>query len=129
MQNTLNTLQRDTNITWFTQTMGYIHTEIANPIITVQKDEGIQPTAIPLHFLFMLSQSLTESQRLFTMLQYNKKPYTDVLQLFSFIGEIPWENTTINPIPWVHKTIGQHTSQKKFSGAPPLNPKAGGMSV
>ena len=46
-----------------------------------------------------------------------------------FIGEIPWENTTASPIPWVRKTVGQHTSQKNFSGAPPLNPKAGGMSV
>ena len=37
MQNKLNKLQRDTYITWFTQTMGYVH-----------KDEGIQPaTKLP----------------------------------------------------------------------------------
>ena len=61
MQNTLNTLQRDTGITWFTQMMGYVHTEISIPFITVQKDEGIQPTATPLHFLFTLSQSLSHN--------------------------------------------------------------------
>ena len=47
--------------------MGYIHKEIASPFITVQKDEGIQPTTKPLHFLFMLSQSL---------FQYKKKYHT-----------------------------------------------------
>ena len=47
MQNTLNTLQRDVDIMWFTQTMGYVHIEIANPFITMQKDEGIQPVGIP----------------------------------------------------------------------------------
>ena len=63
MQNTLNTLQKDTNITWFTQKMGYVHIEIASPFITVKKDEGIQPAATPLHFLFMLSQSLSHNHR------------------------------------------------------------------
>ena len=62
MQNTLNTLQRDTDIMWFTQTMGYIHKEIASPFITVQEDEWIQPTTKPLHFLFTrLIVSLTQS--------------------------------------------------------------------
>ena len=55
MQNTLKTLQRDTYITWFTQTMGYVHKEIASPFITVQKDEGTQLAAMPLHFLLTLS--------------------------------------------------------------------------
>ena len=55
MQNTLNTLQRDTYITWFIQMMGYVHKEIASPSITVHKDEGIQPATKPLHFLFTLS--------------------------------------------------------------------------
>ena len=63
---------------WFTQMMGYVHKEIVNPFITVQKD---------------------------------------------------WENSRVNPIPWVRNTVGQHTSQKKISGAPPPNPKAGGTSV
>ena len=62
MQNTLNTLQRDTYIMWFTQTMGYVHKQISSPFITVQKDEGIQPAAKMLHFMFTLSQiSLTQS--------------------------------------------------------------------
>ena len=56
MQNTLNTLQRDTYITWFIQTMGYIHIEISIPFIIVQKDEGRQPAEMLLHFLFTLSQ-------------------------------------------------------------------------
>ena len=42
---------------------------------------------------------------------------------------MPWENTTVSPIPWVHKTVGQDTSQKNFFGTPPPNPKEGGMSV
>ena len=63
MQNTLNTLQRDIDIMWFTQTMGYIHKEISSPFITVQKDEGLQPAAKPLHFLFTLSQSLSHNHR------------------------------------------------------------------
>ena len=63
MQNTLNTLQRDIDITWFTQMMGYFHKEISSPFIIVQKDEGIQPTAKPLHFLFMFSQSLSHNHR------------------------------------------------------------------
>ena len=46
--------------------MGYVHKEIASPFITVQKGEGIQPAAKPLHFLFMPSQSL---------FQYNTIPY------------------------------------------------------
>ena len=53
--------------------MGYIHTEIASPFITVQKDEGIQPAAIPLHFLFTLSQSLSHNHR--DCLQYNTIKY------------------------------------------------------
>ena len=57
------------------------------------------------------------------MLQYNTTPYIGILQWFSFIWEIPWENTTINPIPWVRETIGQQTSQKHLSGASPPNPK------
>ena len=116
MQNTLNTLQRDTDITWFTQTMGYIHKEISSPFITVHKDEGIQLATKPLHFLFMLSQSLSHNHK--DCLQYNTIPYPSVLQFFSFIREIPWENTTINPIPRVHKTVGQQTFQKKIPLAP-----------
>ena len=57
MKNTLNKIQRDTDMMWFTQKMGYVHTEISSPFIIIQKDkdEGIQPAATPLHFLFMLS--------------------------------------------------------------------------
>ena len=105
---------------WFTQTMGYVHKEIASPFITVQKDEGIHPAAKSLHFLFKLSQSL---------FQYNTNTILSRFTMLSFIGEIQWENPMVNPIPWVHKTIGQHTSQKKFLGALPLNPKVGGRSV
>ena len=100
-----------------------VHKEIDSPFITVQKDEGIQPAAKPLHFLFTLSQSLSHNHR--DCLQCNNTPCYNA---FFYRGKIPWENTTVNP-PWVHITVGQHTSQKKFSGAPPPNPKAGGMSV
>ena len=79
MQNTLKHY-RETDITWFTQTMGYVHKEIASPFITVQKYEGIQPAAKLLHFLFTLSQSLSHNQR--DCFQYNIIPYTAVLQLF-----------------------------------------------
>ena len=78
MQNKLNTLKRDTFITWFTQTMGYIHTQITNRFITVQKDEEIQPATITLHFLFTLSQSLSHNHSYclhYTTLQYHTQPY------------------------------------------------------
>ena len=84
MQNTLNTLQRDTDITWFTQTMGYVHKEIASPFITVQKDEGIQLAAKPLHFLFTLSQSLSHNNR--DCLQCYNAIHSRITML-SFIGE------------------------------------------
>ena len=58
-----NIVQRDTDITWFTQMMGYVHTKIASPFITVQKDEGIQLAAKLLHFLFTLSQSLSHNHK------------------------------------------------------------------
>ena len=104
---------------WFTQTMGYIH-----------KDEGIQPkrwrdttynktVALPLHALIV---SPTQSQRLFTI--QNNTIHSHVTML-SFIGEIPWENTTVNPIPWVHITVGQHTSPKNSQGLHPRTPKKG----
>ena len=65
--------------------MGYIHKEIASPFFTVQKDEGIQPAAKPLHFLFTLSQSLPHNHRDF--LQYKIIPYTYVLQFFLLYGK------------------------------------------
>ena len=40
MQNTLNTLQRDAYITWFTQMMGYVHKEIATPLLMSRKMKG-----------------------------------------------------------------------------------------
>ena len=78
MQNTLNTLERDIDTMWFTQTMCYVHLEIASPFITVQKYEGIQPTEIPLNFLFTLSPSLSHNHR--DILQYNTIPYIAILQ-------------------------------------------------
>ena len=60
-----------------------------------------------------------------TEIVYNTIPYPVVLQCLSFIGEIPWENATVNPIPWVRKMVGQQTSQNIFSGVAPLNPKVG----
>ena len=82
MQNTLNTLQRDIDITCFTQTIGNVHKEISSPFITVQKDEGIQPIEKSLHFLFMLSQSLSDNH--IDFLQYAVIPYKTVLQCFLF---------------------------------------------
>ena len=84
MKNKLNTLHRDTDITWFTQEMGYVHTEIASPFITVQKDEGIQPVANPLHFLFTLSQSLSHNHKdclqCYKIIQYpTQSNYNDFL--------------------------------------------------
>ena len=86
MQNTLNTLQRDTDITWFTQMMGYVYTKIASPFIIVQKDEGIQPTAKSLHFLFTLSQSLSHNH-IDCLQSYNTIQYTTDLQCFLLQGK------------------------------------------
>ena len=80
MQNTLNTLLRDTDITWFTQTMGYVQKEIASHFITFHKDEGIQPTTKSLHFLFTLSQSLSHNHR--DYLQYNTIQYNTPTQSY-----------------------------------------------
>ena len=59
--------------------------------------------ALPLH---ALTVSLTQSQRLFTI--KNNTIHSRVT-ILSFIGEIPWENNTVNPIPWVRKAVGQHS--------------------
>ena len=84
MKNTLNTLYRDTYTTWFTQTMCYVHKEIANPFITVQKDEEIQPVEKMLHFLFTLLQSLSQNHR--DCLQCYNTIHSRVTMI-SFIGE------------------------------------------
>ena len=84
MHNTLNTLQRDTDIKWFTQEMGYVHTEISSPFISIQKDEGIQPATKVLHFLFTLSQSLSHNHR--DCLQFYNTIHNYVT-ILSFIGE------------------------------------------
>ena len=69
------------------------------------RDTTCNKTAtLPLHTLIV---SLTQSQILFKMLQHNTIPYTTILQCFSFIGEIPWENTMVNPMRWVQKNVGQ----------------------
>ena len=49
--------------------------------------------------------------------------------MLSFIGEIPWENTMVNPMPWFAKLLANTHPKKIFLGVPPPNPKAGGMSV
>ena len=64
--------------------MGYVHKEITIPFIIVQKDEGIQPAAKPLHFLFALSQSLSYNHR--DCLQCNNTIHSRVTMLY-FIGE------------------------------------------
>ena len=84
MQNTLNTLHRDTYITWFTQTMDYVHTKISSPFITVQKDEGIQPVVTLLHFLFMLSQSLSHNNKY--CLQFQNTMLNRIIMLFFYRG-------------------------------------------
>ena len=111
MQNTLNTLQRETDITWFTQTMGYVHKENASPFTTVQKMKGYN-----LHKNRCTSSSSSHSlSHTIIEIVYNYIiPCTTVLQCFSYIWEIPWANTTVNPIPWVCKTVVQQTSQKQF---------------
>ena len=61
-------------------------------------------TALPLHTLIV---SPTQSHGLFTI--QNNTIHNRVTMIY-FIEEIPWENTTVNPTPWVRKTVGQHTS-------------------
>ena len=87
------------------------------PILLLQskkmKGYTLQQTiALPLH-------SLT----VYLPIQYNT--IHSHVTMLSFIGEIPWENATVNPIPWVCKTVGQHTSQNFFSRAPPWTPSQG----
>ena len=90
---------------------------------TIQQNEGIQPTTTLLHFLFTLSQPLTQSHRLF----YNATiQYTTVLQCFPFIRELPWENTTDHPIPWVCKLLVNKHPKFSFEGFP-LEPSFSGV--
>ena len=84
MLNTLNTLQRNTDVMWFTQTMGYVHNKISSTFITLQKDEGMQPASKPLHFLFMLSQFLSHNHKDFSQC-YNT--IHSRVTMLSFIGE------------------------------------------
>ena len=80
------------------------------------------PAALPIH---TLTFSLTQSHRLF----YNATiQYIAILQCFDFIGELPWENTTGHPIPWVHKLLAKKHPKKFLSGASPLDPRGGMMS-
>ena len=95
MQNTLNTLQRYNVVH---PNDGYFHKEISSPFITVQKDEGIQPTTKPLHFLFTLSQSLSHNhidclqcyntiQSRVTMIYFiGEKHHGKILQLTQYHG-------------------------------------------
>ena len=62
--------------------MGYVHTEISSPFITIQKDEGIQSAAIPLHFLFTFSQSLLHNH--IDCLQYNTNTIPNRITMFFF---------------------------------------------
>ena len=79
MQNTLNTLQRDKDITWFTQTMGYVHKEIVRLLLQSRKMKGYNlqqnyGTSSP-HF-HSLSQTIIE-------IVYNAiMPYKTMLQCF-----------------------------------------------
>ena len=107
--------------------MGYVHTEIANPLLLNHPTKWRDTTcsnnaALPLH---TITFSLTQSQRLF----YNDTiQYTTILQCFPFIGELPWENTTGHPIPWDHKLLANKYPKKILSGASAADPYEGTMS-
>ena len=100
-------VQRDTDITWFTQMMGYVHKEICQSFYyspKIWRDTPCSKTAaLPLH---TLTVSLP--------IQYNT--ISIWFTMLCFIGEIPWENTTVKSIQWVLKTISQHTSQTPRKG-------------
>ena len=66
---------------------------------TIQQNEGMQPAATSLHFLFTLSRSLSHNHK--DCLQcYNTIQHTIVLQRLPFIKGIPW----VSQIPWACKT-------------------------
>ena len=83
---------------------------------TIQQNEGIQPAATPLHFLFTLAVSLTQSQRLFTMLQYNTHPYYN-----AFILQGNYHGKILR-VTQYHGSVNCWTTniQKIISGASPL---------
>ena len=93
--------------------MGYVHKEICQSFYYSPerwRDTPCSKTAtLPLH---ALTVSLP--------IQYNT--ILSHFTMLSFIGEIQWENSRVNPIPWVRNTVGRHTSQIFFSRAPPPNP-------
>ena len=94
--------------------MGYVHKEISNPFIIVQKDEGIQPTAKLLHFLFTLSKSLSHNHK-YCLQCYNT--IHNHVTILSFIGE-----KYHGKIP---RLTQYHGSAKLLSNKHPRTPKQG----
>ena len=95
--------------------MGYVHKKIASPFIIVQKDEGIQPAVKLMHFIFMLSQSLSHN-------------HIDCLQCYNTIHS----RVTILSFIW-EKYHGKILWLTQYHGSAKLlankHPKARGMSV
>ena len=110
----------------FTQTMGYVHKEIASPFIAVQKGQGIQPATKPLHFLFMPSKSL---------FHYNTIPYLVILQCFLLQGKYNGKILGLTQYHGFAKLLANAYPKKIsrglcprtpfFSGALPRTPRQG----
>ena len=110
--------------------MNDFHTKIASPFLL--PSIKIQGYNLQQYRYTSSSCSHGLSHTIIEIFYYATIQYNTIISCFtmiSFIGEIQWENSRVNPIPWVCNTVRQHTSQKHFLGAPSSNPKAGGMSV
>ena len=109
---------------WFTQDRLHPHI-ISSPLLLYHSSKWRDtncnnPATLPLH---SLTVSLTQSHRLF----FNATiQYTTILQSFPFVGELPWEDTTSHPIPWVRKPLANKHHTKFFWGASPSNPLSWG---
>ena len=87
IQNTLNTLQRDIDLMWFTQTMGYVHTEIASPLLPSRKMTGYNLQ----QYRFTSSSRSHSLSHTITQIVYNatiqyKTIHSRIIMLFFYRG-------------------------------------------
>ena len=88
-------------------------------IIPSSKIKGYNPQQ-PRYISSSHSHSISHT---ITYIVYNALiKHTVVLQCFPFIGELPCENTTSYPIPWLRKLFANKNTKNFFQGFSPKPP-------
>ena len=105
--------KKDTYITWFTQ-------DGLRPHINCQSFIIIPSNKMKGYNLQQPRCTFSSHSHIITEIVYNATiQYTTILQWFPFIGELPWENTTGHPIPWVWKQLANKHPKNFFRGISP----------